>query len=493
MTSLLPSSSLCFSRWIFASAVALSFAFTAGCGSPSSPPTPTLTGNTAVTLLATSTANDQLQLLDIQFNSVTLTSQSGKTVTLLSNSIYPELMHLNGSAEPLASATIPQDIYSSAAVNIGSAQFTCVGLDSSGGLQTSTYAYGQTPAANVTVNMPSPITVTGTSMAISLNLLVSQSVTFGGCENGVNNPYSITPTFAVTPVTIAAQPSNATNGLSTGLQGLIASVDSGGATITVSGADGPNLTGASWQVATNSTTSFYGVTGAAQLAAGMPVDMDAAIQADGSLLATRVAVYDSDPTTLTAASGPLVQIASSQPTFFATGVQGQGYLVGAGIGTTPYNYGKALFQISNRPGNLTSLPFNAAFSDANMVPGQRVLITTHATAESSGPTYVPAATMTLMPQTIDATVSASASSGSFTTYTVQLAPYDLFPDLAVQAGQTSLLTNPGTMAVYVGSNTQQLNSDPITVGSTLRFHGLVFNDSGTLRMDCDQVNDGVAE
>jgi len=28
-------------------------------------------------------------------------------------------------------------------------------------------------------------------------------------------------------------------------------------------------------------------------------------------------------------------------------------------------------------------------------------------------------------------------------------------------------------------------------GSTLRFYGLVFNDNGTLRMDCAQVNDGV--
>jgi hypothetical protein len=26
-----------------------------------------------------------------------------------------------------------------------------------------------------------------------------------------------------------------------------------------------------------------------------------------------------------------------------------------------------------------------------------------------------------------------------------------------------------------------------------RFNGLVFNDNGTLRMDCGQINDGVAE
>ena len=36
-----------------------------------------------------------------------------------------------------------------------------------------------------------------------------------------------------------------------------------------------------------------------------------------------------------------------------------------------------------------------------------------------------------------------------------------------------------------------LNTQPLAAGSTLRFYGLVFNDNGTLRMDCAQINDGV--
>jgi hypothetical protein len=47
--------------------------------------------------------------------------------------------------------------------------------------------------------------------------------------------------------------------------------------------------------------------------------------------------------------------------------------------------------------------------------------------------------------------------------------------------------------VYADSSTQSLNTMPIVVGSVLRFYGLVFNDSGTLRMDCAQINDGVPE
>ena len=85
----------------------------------------------------------------------------------------------------------------------------------------------------------------------------------------------------------------------------------------------------------------------------------------------------------------------------------------------------------------------------------------------------------------------SQQSGSFIDYTVSLASYDLFPTLAVQQGQTTLLNNPGQVEVYVGSNTQTLNTQTLAPGSTLRFYGLVFNDNGTLRMDCAQVNDGV--
>jgi hypothetical protein len=99
--------------------------------------------------------------------------------------------------------------------------------------------------------------------------------------------------------------------------------------------------------------------------------------------------------------------------------------------------------------------------------------------------------MTLMPQTINGTVAASSTVGNFTDYTVSLASYDLFPMLAVQPGQTTVENNPSQVEVYVDNSTQMLNTKLLAAGSTLRFYGLVFNDNGTLRMDCAQVNDGV--
>jgi hypothetical protein len=124
-----------------------------------------------------------------------------------------------------------------------------------------------------------------------------------------------------------------------------------------------------------------------------------------------------------------------------------------------------------------------------MVPGQNVSFT-DATYSWSVPRPV-ATTMTLMPQTINGTVVASSISGNFTDYTVSLAPYDLLPMLAVQPGQPTVENNPSQVEVYVDHDTQLLNTQALAAGSTLRFYGLVFNDNGTLRMDCAQVNDGV--
>jgi hypothetical protein len=224
----------------------------------------------------------------------------------------------------------------------------------------------------------------------------------------------------------------------------------------------------------------------------MPIEMDLVIEPDGSLLATRVAVYDTDTTNLSLAFGPPIAIYSSggyqavYPVMDTLEVEQDGQLTSL---TGLYSLNEATPQISGQLANLQSLPFIATFDSANMVDGQNILFSTHAPAG----VFQPLTTITLLPQTMDGTVSAISSEGNFTTYTVTLAPYDLFPNLAVQPGQTTLLTNPNTVVVYADSNTQMLNSSAVSVGGLFRFYGMVFNDNGTLRMDCAQVNDGVAE
>jgi hypothetical protein len=467
----------------FAAAVAI--ALTTACGSSGSM-SPALKGNTSVTVLLSSTANDQLSQFTVTFNSITLTSQSGKTISLFAASQTPEFIHLNGTAEPLVTVGVPQDVYTSATATIQYSAFTCVSL-SPGELQTSEFGLNSTPSA--TLKLPSPITVTGTAMGLSLALQVSQSATFSNCElEGAT--YSITPTFNVTPVAISSQPTNVENGKLSGIDGQISSVSTTGNSFSFVTADGITLS-----INANGNTAYQGsVNDFSALLAGMPVDVDAAIQPDGSLLATRVAVQDTDTTSLSSLSGPLLSVFEFDPVLFMFGREEQGYLFpGTIFGGQNLSFGNAVFQTSGQLTNLQNLPFVPSFDAGNMFAGQNVHITSHATTLSPDPTYYPATTVTLIPQTINGKVSEVSNSGSFAIYTVTLAPYDLIPALAVQPGQTTLLTDPSNVVVYVDSSTQLLNSTALAVGSILHFNGLLFNDNGILRMDCGQVNDGVAQ
>jgi hypothetical protein len=322
-----------------------------------------------------------------------------------------------------------------------------------------------------------------------LNMQVSPSATYGTCiQNGIE-PYSINPSFSLVSFDFPAQPTNS-NGEAIELEGFISSVDTASNAFTVTAADGPT-----WTVKTSGTTLFQGVAGFHALAAGVPVDMDGAIQSDGSLLASRIAIYDTNTAALSIVTGPLLFVDTLVPDLLTFGREQQGALYTSGkfVSALSYSFGNATFQTSGQLANLQSLPFTPTFTAANMVAGQNVSITSHAAALPNSPNRIAAATVTLMPQTINGTITGISTDGSFDTYMVQLASYDLMPALAVQPGQTTLLTNPGTVAVYVDGSTQMLNTTALQPGSVMRFYGLLFNDHGTLKMDCAQVNDGVPE
>ena len=125
--------SLSLSRFLSPLAI-LAVSLTTGCGSGGSTAPPKLSGSTDVTLIMSSTANDQVTRFAVQLQTLTLTSQSGKTVTLLSSQQPSEFMHLNGGIEPLTTLNVPQDIYTSATVTL-EAVFVCLAQVPDGGLQ----------------------------------------------------------------------------------------------------------------------------------------------------------------------------------------------------------------------------------------------------------------------------------------------------------------------------------------------------------------------
>jgi hypothetical protein len=327
-------------------------------------------------------------------------------------------------------------------------------------------------------------------MALSLDLLVSQSETFSRCYNpGGEYTFTFTPTFNLSPLTLSSPPTNSANGKVTGVHGEIQSIDVSSNTLTLSL---PNLEGPeTYSIAANNATVYQGINDFSALATGTFFDMDGDIQPDGSLLATRIAVEDASA--INVLTGPLLSVASSTSnlSYLPREELGDSFLNKETFGSTGFNYGSAAFQISGQLTNLQNLPFTPAFTASNMVAGQIVYLSAP-TIPNGGP-FVHARTLTLIPQTIDGTIAATSNSGSFAVYTVTLAPYALFPTLAVQPGQITLLTNPNQVEIYIDTNTQMLNSEQLAVGNTLRFNGLIFNDNGTLRMDCAQVNDGVPE
>ena len=249
-------------------------------------------------------------------------------------------------------------------------------------------------------------------------------------------------------------------------------------------------------VSAGSATVFQGVSDFPALANGIFVNMDGALQPDGTLAATRIAVEDLSA--LNMFTGPLMQVGSEVPVLLVYGRQELGPLSPGPAGSgyyfdTPYfDFSSAVFQISGQLTNLQNLPFVASFNASNMVAGQNVDIY-FANLALMGGDYTPANTITLVPQTINGTVVASSSRAATLSTTRFRSPRTIyFPTLAVQQGQTTLLNNPSQVEVYVDSNTQMLNTMALAPGSTLRFNGLVFNDNGTLRMDCGLVSDGVA-
>ncbi|MFZ0759571.1 MAG: DUF5666 domain-containing protein [Candidatus Sulfotelmatobacter sp.] len=463
---------------------------TTGCGSSGTTP-PKFSGNTPVTVLLASSGNDQVTQFAVELQTLTLTSQSGKTVTLLSSQQPSEFMHLNGGIEPLATVNVPQDIYTSATATFGGAVYVCVAQVPGAGLGIVNYSViNQGP----TVNLASPITVTGSSMALLLDMQVSSSAVFPTCwTTPPFEGFSMTPTFNLAPLVLSTSPTNSGNGKVSGLVATVASVGTTPSNLTLTIAGGP-LGTRTLSASSNSATVFQGVSGAPGLSPGMFLNVDGAIQSDGSLLATRIAVEDSSA--INDSSGPVMFVDNVVPALQLYGRTELGSLLsingqsGLYWDTPNFDFSNAVFNVSGQLTNLQNLPFDPSFKASNVVAGQNVDITSAGFILSGG-IGTPTNTITLVPQTINGTVVASQQSGSFTDYTVSLASYDLFPTLAVQQGQTTLLNNPSQVEVYVDSDTQALNTQPLAAGSTLRFYGLVFNDNGTLRMDCAQVNDGV--
>lgn len=467
-----------------------------GCSSGMSMNPPQQNTPTNVLVALTSTANDKLVQFFITIASINLVDKAGNTVTLYTNtntqnfrSGNAEFIHLNGISEPIVTAMVPAGVYTQAAVTVAACSFTNVTVNAQGGVVQSTYAEGLCGqgTGKTTVNLPAPITVSGSAMALSLDLQVSQSFTLNA--NSFPQPtYTISPVFTLAPITLSPQPSNELNGKFSGIDAQITSINATTNSFVAQTADGFPLT-----IHSGADTAFQGLAAFSTLTASTLINLDVAIQSDGSLLATRIEVDDlAAPTT---SIGPFLTPVSPVPQFIIIPVEAEGCtIVSTPFCGSIFNYdSNTVFSTSGQFNNVQNLPFSAVFTGPGLLLGQRLSLFSSGQPMSKG--FQLATTATLMSQVVNGTISAVANVNNFTIYSVTIAPDSLIPTLQAMAGTTinRLKAPTNSLEVYVDSNAQLLTSSPIAVGSLLRFRGLVFDDNGALRMDCNLVRDGVPE
>ena len=450
-----------------------------GCSSSSTPGnTGSVTSqtNVSVPVLITDAPSDQLLSFSLTINSINLIDSKGNSVSILSTPTTIEICHLNGIQAPLVTANIPSGTYTSGVITFSNPQITYINSSGAAVTVTPTLATNSyTDTFTVPGGTNPGITIGSSSGALLFDLIASQSVTISGTT------VTVSPVFNVTPVPPAsALPPQSQNG--TGMQQMGTVVSVSGATLVLQPGSGPNIT-----LTTNSSTLLQGFSALSQLTAGELVQVDFTVQPPActsqtvpptlcppTLLATRIQLAPPAATgqpPINLLSGPVTSVSSGSfkmavmqvlgPTVMPTAVASSIFTI---------NDSSATFATAPQFVSMTSPPFVPSFTAANLTAGQTVSVV----ASSVSGNTATASTVTLMPQTLGGTVTAIATVGSWTRYTLTLASGSAF----------ATLSGASTVTVYTNANTAppppSATAAPpaIAVGSTVRFNGMVFNTGG---------------
>ena len=462
---------------VYAASVSGALLFAAGCsgGGP--------TGATHATLLITATNNAKIPVFKLNLEGLTLVASDGKEVPALATPQMVELGSMSGVARPLVAMDIPRGTYTSVKLTYGPSTFVIVGLIGVPGYSYAIANYDiSTPGgqpATVDLQLGTPLVVSGNAMGILLDLNIPQSTTFTPYSlttPGVGGQTSFHPVCTVSAVPLAAQPSTLLDGKVEDLHGQVTANTGNVLTIT-------SGTGASFNFTTSSATVLAGPNGTSAAPVGGFVDVDAALQSDGSMLATLV---QTEATTQAYNMiGQVIQY-TFQRYVQNMGREQQGPNLPNGTGFYSNNVefnSTPQFEIAWPGGAAPSgLPFTPTLDAASLVPGQNV-DTPSDFLQTVGNIIPPTKVVTLEPQTINATITGVSSANGQTAYQATL-----FADDAIAmfgAGQS--------VVVDVTAETHMIATSAPTTGSVARFRGLLFNDGGTLRMVATEIEDGVAD
>jgi len=267
----------------------LGFVFLAGCGSSSTTSVnqkpPAGMSNVSLTMGDTPPSGVTVLSFQIQVTGATLASSSG-SVSILKEPVEVEVTKLQTEAAFLSTAGVAAGTYQSISATFANAKLT---IQNNSGAAIGSCANGAVcelqppinPAAVTYSSAPFPITLTAnTPTGLKLDFNLNQSI---------QSDLSINPTVTFTQLTVSADNGESEMEQIDDLMGQVTAVSSANNQFTLQTGNGQTLT-----INVNSNTQFENLDSAglansfASVQAGQTLEVNAALQSDGSLLATKV-------------------------------------------------------------------------------------------------------------------------------------------------------------------------------------------------------------
>ncbi len=453
---------------ILATVLTAALAACGGSNGTSTTQPPVTAQKTAVQVNIGDSPSDWMLAFSMNISSMSLTGSNG-SASVISASIPVEMMHLMGTMQPLTMINAPQGTYTGATMTIGSA--TVMYMD-----PTTKAAVQKTISGPISANVTfsTPVTVGSTPMAMGFDLDLSKSVTM---DSGGN--MTMTPVFHVTSgMQGSGNPMDPADGGIQEMMGAVSSVSGSSFGMTSMQA------AQAFTFATNSSTVFSG-TSMSAMGNGMLLIVDASLQSDGTLMATKVQSMVNSGGVM---GGGIITAVNGQPATTLTMVMQNG--AGAGMmssafaaGVTVDLNGSTTYQIDEDNMDMSSLPFTPVFDASDIYPGQSVMPISSSSMMSGGmgggmmgggnmAGTITATNVELTPQGISGTVAAAITSGAQTSFTMTLPAGCAF----------TTLTGATSVTIYQQPKTMMANGSSIASGSTVHAFGLMFFDGGKWKM-----------
>lgn len=446
---------------------------TKGTTNSTSNPTPTSAQTTVVQINMGDSPADWMLACSINISSMSLTGSNGN-VTVVSSTVPMEMMHLMGTMQPLTMMKMPQGTYTGASITVGSATVMYMNPTTKALVQ---QTLSDPMSANVTFS--SPINVGSTPMAMGFDLDLAKSVTADSSGN-----LSMNPVFHVTSgMQGSGNPMDFADGGIQQMMGVISGV-SGSSFMMTSMQAAQTLT-----FSTNaSTVSDCGMMSA--MGNGTLVMVDAMLQPDGSLLATRLSCMMNANGMM---GGGIITAVSGNPPTTLTIVMQNG--AGSGMmssyladGATIDLSGSTTYEIDDDFVDMSGLPFTPVFDVNHLFAGQSVMPISSTGMMSGGMGggmmgggmmggTITADELLLEPQGLHGTTATAITSGSTTSFDMTLPSDCAF----------TTLTRATKVTIYQQAKTIVAGPSPISNGASIHAFGLLFFDGGQWKMVASRI------